>query len=594
MEPDRTGKDTPELMFSLQVNPILQGVVTVGDALNKTVQEVVVQELDDLMATLGIPGKPVVSIAALQGPLLNGRFIRIDVEGNVLRYSDETLGSIYCWLNGSVFRADITPAEVLTWLHKISEPGASESDRQMVAGFFSQISVAIAKTQPSVLLGRSQLEAYLASLPAPSAKPGKWPPDKNWLFPILSQVLDLRISIANVQAVSNSLAQSIERSWSDASEDLIDVLHADAVEIHLQEKYLRQLTTVDSDNRVGLFAFLRDGLFTELGVVYPDFRLVPDDHLAPKQFMFKLNDLTCVPQVGLGADECLVNDTPERLKALDICTSAAGNPASGQPNAVMNLEHKNALESHGLTIWDDMGYLILSLASALRRSSGYFVHRRSTETQLEQLDSVFPALGKAARSAVPAEKITAVLRDLAAEELSVQNLRLILERITDYQLRRDAGSYLVLDDAPVAVETGHAVREDDLQQLTAFVRTGMKRQISGKYSRGTSTMVTYLLDHEIEDLLARSGSVESDAKSNSSLEHEQQNQILEAIRQEIAYLPPTVQLPSILTTSATRVALRKAIIQELPRMSVVAHEELMPNLNVQPIARISLRVPATA
>ena len=151
------------------------------------------------------------------------------------------------------------------------------------------------------------------------------------------------------------------------------MLRPDAVEIHLQEEYLRQLTTIDAENRAGLFAFLRDGLFAELGVAYPDFHLVPDAGLAPREFMFKLNHLTCARQVGLGPEECLVNDTadrlntPERLKQFGVFAKAAGNPATGQPASITNLEHKGALEKEGLTTWDQMGYLILSL---LRYSGG--------------------------------------------------------------------------------------------------------------------------------------------------------------------------------------------------------------------------------
>ena len=588
MAPEQTGKDAPRLTFSLQVDPVLQRIITLGDPLNEAVHKAIVQGLNELMETLGIPGEPVVGVTALQGPLPGGRFMRVGVEDQVLRYSDEALQSVYCWLNRSVFRADITPAEISAWLREISELRASESDRQMAAGFLSQMSAEIIKTQPFVLLGRSQLQAYRASLPVPSTKePGKWPPDEAWLLPILSHVLNLRISIADKQAVTDTLAQSSGRSWSDACEQLIDVLHPDAVEIHVQEEYMRQLTTINADNRVGLFAFLRDGLFAELGVVYPEFRLVPDSQLAPRQFMFKVNHLTCVRQVGLGPDECLVNDTPDRLKQLDISVNAAGNPATGQSNSLTNLENKNALESRGLTTWDAMGYLILSLAAVLRRSGGCFIHRRFTETQLAQLNGIFPALVRTARSAVSAEQITAVLRDLAAEEVSVQNLRLILERLTDYQLRKDVSGHLVLEFTPTSVEAGHAAPGNDLTQLREFVRAGMKRQISGKYSRETNTIVTYLLDHGIEELLSRSGSVESDAKLNSSLDEEQQDKVLESIRQEMAQLPLTAQLPWILTTSDGRVALRKAIAQEFPRIHVVAYQELMPGLNVLPVARIS-------
>jgi hypothetical protein len=589
MEPHQTVKTAPRLSVRLWVDPVLARVVAVGDPLNEALHKALLQELSELLETLGIPGEPVVTITALQRSLPSGRFMRIDVEDQQLRYSDETLSSVYCWLNGSIFRADVTPPAILAWLQRMSESGESASDHQAVATLLTQMTLAIVKAQPSVLLGPSQLQAYLEFLPNPSVESKRWPPDQAWLLPILRVILNLRISIADKQIAADTLAQSTSKSWQGACEDLIDALRPDAIEIHLQQEFMRALTTTDADNRVGMFAFLRDGLFAELGVVYPPFRLVPDSGLLPKQFMFKLNHLTCVPQVGLGPEECLVNDTPERLKQLplEIRADPAGNPATGHPNSVTNLKHKNDLESRSLTIWDDMGYLILSLAAALRRNSGCFVQLRFAEAQLKQLGRVFPALIKTAGSTVSPGQITAVLRALVAEELSVGNLRLILERLTDYELCNDADGHNVLDDTPTAFEPGNAASGDDLTRLTAFVRRGMKRQISGKFSRETNTIDAYLLDLDIEGFLSRSGSVEVDGQRNANPNTEQQDDILESIRREIAQLPPTAQIPLILTTHNLRGPLKKAIAQEFPRIHVVAFQELMPDLNVRPIARIS-------
>ena len=59
MEPE-TSKEAPRLMFWLQVDPVLQRVITPADPLNKSVHKALVQELNGLMETLGIPGEPVV------------------------------------------------------------------------------------------------------------------------------------------------------------------------------------------------------------------------------------------------------------------------------------------------------------------------------------------------------------------------------------------------------------------------------------------------------------------------------------------------------------------------------------------------------
>jgi type III secretion protein V len=298
-----------------------------------------------------------------------------------------------------------------------------------------------------------------------------------------------------------------------------------------------------------------------------------------------------VRQIGLGPEECLVNDTPERLKGLGIPANAAGNPGSGQPQSITNLEYKRGLEAQGFTTWDQMGYLILSLANVLRRNAAVFVHRGFVESQFEQLESIFPALVQAARSAVLPEQVAAVLRGLLGEEVSIRNLRLILERLCDSSLRNDPGSQLVPDGQYLAA--GQTGRGNDLTQLIEFVRAGMKRETSGKYSKETNTMPAYLLEYSIEVLMSAIGSVDADTRLDSGLGKEEQDKIVESIRKEIAYLPPTAPLPVILTTRDARVVLRKAIAQDFPRLRVVAYQELMPDLNVQPVARIVCESAAT-
>ncbi len=586
MEPDyRTTH--PPLTFLLEIDAALMPIGSAGHPLNEAIHGMLITELSKLMETLGVPGNPAVELKSLPAPALDGRFLKLAVGGQILHYSYETLRSVYCWLAGVPIRVDVTAAEMLpemkAWLNQGSEPDAC-------ASLISQMCLAIIKLQPAVLLGQPQLAAYTASLPVPERKEAtKWPPDQAWLFPVLRQVLSLKISIADKQAVADALASCIGEPVLNASEELIEALCPDAVEIHVEREYLRQLTTIDAEHRTGLLAFLRDGMFVELGVLYPHFRLLPDTSLAPQQFMFKLNHLTCVPQVGLGPEECLVNEIPERLGVPGITAVLAGNPATAQRNSITNLEHKKALEDRGFTIWDQMGYLILSLASTLRSNAGCFVSRRFAKEQLQQVKAVFPALVKTVRSTISVEEITAILRNLAAEEISVRNLRLILERLLDYQFRNDAGWSVALDDAAPAwtLKERKRISEDHLSELTRFVRTGMRRQISRKYARGTNTIVVYLMDRGIEGLMPLRSSNEQAALVDSRSTEDQQERVLAAVRNEIQRLPLGAQIPCILTVGEVREHLREAIVREFPRVSVVAYEEILPGLNVQPVARLS-------
>jgi len=142
--------------------------------------------------------------------------------------------------------------------------------------------------------------------------------------------------------------------------------------------------------------------------------------------------------------------------------------------------------------------------------------------------------------------------------------------------------YSIFDERmPTSREPDEAWLRDPVN-LASFVRVGMKRYISSKYARGGNTLVVYLLDREIEESLLHH------LKRGSRLAEDKRDKILEAVREEVSTLPSTGLIPSILTTIDLRAFLREVILPEFPRLPVLAYNEVSPDMNIQPIARIAL------
>jgi len=240
------------------------------------------------------------------------------------------------------------------------------------------------------------------------------------------------------------------------------------------------------------------------------------------------------------------------------------------------------LEAAGLTVWDQWGFVILALAETLRQNGACFVSPDFTSMQLRRLAQDYPELVSLSRQRIPLETLTRVLSGLAEERISIRDLKLILERLLDTRYARDPVSrYIVLDDRLTIDERSMIAVSDSDEWNLEFVRAGLKPQLAHEFSRKTGTLVVYLLSNEIEQLLingtdGQSGLAETDA-----------TRVLDAIHAELAYLPPTAQRPLLLTCGAARRQLWRLVREEIPRMTVLAHEELPRGLNVQPIARIS-------
>lgn len=310
---------------------------------------------------------------------------------------------------------------------------------------------------------------------------------------------------------------------------------------------------------------MRDGLFYELGVKFPGIRVRGNETDLPEgTYIIMINEIPLVSG-NVSLSKVLVNDTVDRLTLLNIKGEEAVNPANGSECAWIPAEFADIAEQAGLTTWDAAGYMVLHLSSVLRKNAAEFVGIQEVQNMLEQLEQAFPALVKeVVPKAVSPFQLTDILRRLVEEEISIRDLRSILQALAEW---------------------GQV--ENDTVMLTEYVRNALKRYISHKYTRGGNTLVVYLLDPQIEETV-RSSIQHTQSGSYLALEPEITQEILTAVRNEVGNLPPTAQNPVILTTMEIRRYFRKLVELEFPHLAVLSYQELSPDMNIQPIARISL------
>ncbi|MDA0712370.1 MAG: type III secretion system export apparatus subunit SctV [bacterium] len=322
----------------------------------------------------------------------------------------------------------------------------------------------------------------------------------------------------------------------------------------------------DTSNFLGeLIPMMRDGLYYELGVRFPGIRVRGNDGtLSPGSYIILLSEIPLV--VGkVNINKYLVNDTPDRLRLLGIDATPAQNPANGIACAWIPADKHELAEQAGLTTWDAASYMVLHLSAVLRKNAAEFVGIQEVQNMLDQLDQAYPALVKeVVPKAVSVFQLTDILKRLAEEEILIRDLRAILQALAEW--------------GPV---------ESDPVMLTEQVRAALKRYISHKYSSGQNTLVVYLLDPQIEETIR--SSIQHTASGNYlALEPEVTQELLSAVRQEIGNLPPSAQQPVVLTTQEIRRYFRKLVELEFPNLAVLSYQELSPEMNIQPIARISL------
>lgn len=324
---------------------------------------------------------------------------------------------------------------------------------------------------------------------------------------------------------------------------------------------------VSGDNKFlgEMVPLMRDGLFYELGVKYPGIRVRGNEtDLAPGNYIIMINEIPVVSG-SVAQDKVLVNDTVDRLTLLNIQGEEAVNPANGTECAWIPSDRAEIAEQAGLTTWDAAAYMVLHLSSILRKNANEFLGIQEVQNMLEQLEQAFPALVKeVVPKAVSPFQLTDIMRRLVEEEISIRDLRSVLQALAEW---------------------GQV--ENDTVMLTEYVRNALKRYISHKFTRGGNTLVVYLLDNQIEETV-RGAIQHTQSGSYLALEPEITQEILSAVRGEVGNLPPTAQNPVVLTTMEIRRYFRKLVELEFPHLAVLSYQELSPDMNIQPIARIAL------
>lgn len=335
-----------------------------------------------------------------------------------------------------------------------------------------------------------------------------------------------------------------------------------------------------SDDLAASLDLMGDGLFYELGLGFRVREPASDHALTLPWFKIRWNDVTSPPLKGLQNDEILVSDTTDRLTLLNIKGRQGRNPVTGAECAIVNVDGRAICEAAGLTTWTPSGYAVLCASAIVRRHAGAFMTANVTAAYSSTLSESFPDLVDHVGNTFEDVDVTRILRLLLDEEISIRDLRNILEALlaVNAVTWADPSEFIIFaPDTGLQCIIAPGRTRDELRaaDYCDAIRTAMRAYLGHKYTRGGNTLV-YLLSPVIERRIVGTG----------GLSPGERRQLLDAVWNEVGDLPPTARIPVILTTNTVRRPLRELIAREFPQVAVLSYQELSPEMNIQPIARI--------
>jgi len=308
---------------------------------------------------------------------------------------------------------------------------------------------------------------------------------------------------------------------------------------------------------------MRQALYADLGVRFPGVHVRTDSPILEKdEYSIHLNEVPIVRGKVLEG-YVLTNESEENLKRYNLPYVSYKN-SLGLPSLWVEGKYKELLEKAGIKFWNSLEVMILHLSYFFRHYANEFVGIQEVKSMLEFVEKSFPDLVKEVTRLIPLQKMTDIYKRLIQEQVSIKDLRTILEALSEW-----------------------AQTEKDTVLLTEYVRSSLKRYISYKYSQGQSVLSVYILDPEIEDMV-RGAIKQTSAGSYLALDPDSVQLILQGVRNTVAPPPPGGQAPVLLTAIDVRRFVRKLIEMEFQDISVVSYQEIVPEIRIQPLGRVQI------
>jgi len=312
---------------------------------------------------------------------------------------------------------------------------------------------------------------------------------------------------------------------------------------------------------------VRQRFYRDMGVVIPAISLRMRNNLGDDGYRISLQNIP-VGEGQLGLDKVFVQHSTQDLKSMHVPFEEGRRFLPGLPTIWVEKNYTEQLSNHDVRTMEPAGILAYHLEYALKTHASQFIGVQEVHSLFTKMESAgYGELIKETQQHVALPKITDVLRRLVDEQISIRDLRQILETL---------------------VEWGET--EKNTAALAEYVRSGLKRQISHSFTFGSNVLPVYLLDPGTESLIQKSIR-QTPTGTHLALDEDTSKRFRDALlaNEEQARGISDLSARPVLLTS---MELRRYISTHLASLSadipVLSFDELTRQVKLRPIGKIEL------
>ncbi|MEM9761322.1 MAG: type III secretion system export apparatus subunit SctV [Pseudomonadota bacterium] len=308
---------------------------------------------------------------------------------------------------------------------------------------------------------------------------------------------------------------------------------------------------------------VRRALYLDLGVPFPGIHLRFNDRLTDGRYQIMIQE-TPIASGVIRTGKLFCRERTNQFEVMRIPYETGDGFLPGCPTIWVDDSRSEELEAAGIPYLDASQILTFHLSFVLTRYASEFIGIQETRHLLNQMEPKFGELVKEVQRVLPIQKITEVLQRLISEEISIRDLRTILQAL---------------------IEWGQ--KEKDTVLLCEYIRGALKRYISYKYSSGQNMLPAYILHPDVEEVI-RNGIRQTSAGSYLALDPRVTQKFVRTVKRVVGDLGESRQRPVVVVAMDIRRYVRKLLEAELYELPVLSYQDLTQEITVQPLDQIKV------
>ena len=241
-------------------------------------------------------------------------------------------------------------------------------------------------------------------------------------------------------------------------------------------------------------------------------------------------------------------------------------PTFGLPAVWIPTGGKQEAQMAGYTVVDPATVITTHIKETIKRNAAELLGRQEVQTLLDKFKETNP---KVIEELIPnlmnLGKVQKVLQNLLKEQISIRDLRTILETLADY-----------------------APKIEDPDILTEYVRQALARPITHQYSSTDGSLSVLTLDRAIEEVIDQSIQ-KTELASFLALDPTVAEKILKKLHDVVEAVTPMVETSPILLCSPTiRMHLRRLTERFLPDLVILSQGEILPTAQIKTLRVVKI------